>query len=39
MKLFGGKEYKCAACGAKFDTQEKLAEHVKAHAAPMTVTQ
>lgn len=38
MKLFGRKQYACTTCGAKFDTQEKLNEHTKAHAAPMTVT-
>ena len=39
MKLFGRKEYQCATCGAKFETQEKLSEHGKAHATPMAVTQ
>ncbi len=38
MKWFGRKEYKCATCGAKFDSQDKLTEHGKAHTAPMTVT-
>lgn len=39
MRLFGRKEYVCAACGAKFDSQEKLTEHGKAHVTPVTVTQ
>jgi len=38
MKLFGRKEYACATCGAKFDSQDKLTEHGKAHTSPMTVT-
>jgi hypothetical protein len=38
MKWFGKKEFACTTCGAKFETQEKLSEHVKAHKAPMTVT-
>jgi DNA-directed RNA polymerase subunit RPC12/RpoP len=39
MGLFG-KKYKCATCGAKFDSQEKLDEHTKIHTPkPMTVTQ
>ena len=37
MRLFGKKEYTCAACGAKFDTQDKLSEHGKAHATQMNV--
>ncbi len=39
MKLWGRKEFKCATCGAKFDSQDKLSEHGKAHAPPITVTQ
>ena len=39
MRLWGRKEFRCASCGAKFDTQEKLAEHDKTHNAPMTVNQ
>ncbi len=39
MRLFGRKEYKCATCGAKFDSEEKLTEHGKAHTTPMAVTQ
>jgi len=39
MKWFGKKEYTCATCGAKFDSQDKLAEHGKVHTRPMTVTQ
>lgn len=38
MRLFGKKQYTCATCGAKFDSQDKLSEHGKAHATPMTVT-
>jgi hypothetical protein len=37
MKWFGKKQYTCATCGAKFDTNEKLTEHAKAHTTPMTV--
>lgn len=39
MKLWGRKEYACAACGAKFDSESKLNEHSKAHTAPVTVSQ
>lgn len=39
MKLFGRKEYRCATCGAKFESQEKLSEHSRAHATPIAVTQ
>lgn len=39
MRLWGKKEYRCEACGAKFDSEEKLAEHGKAHTPPMTATQ
>ena len=39
MKLWGRKEYACATCGAKFDAQDKLDEHSKAHAAPVAVSQ
>jgi hypothetical protein len=39
MRLWGKKEYKCATCGAKFESQDKLTEHSKAHVTPMTVTQ
>ena len=38
MRLFGKKQYTCATCGAKFDSQDQLTEHGKAHATPMTVT-
>jgi hypothetical protein len=38
MKRFGKLEYACNTCGAKFDSQEKLAEHNKVHISPMTVT-
>jgi DNA-directed RNA polymerase subunit RPC12/RpoP len=27
-----GKKYKCPTCGAKFDSELKLNEHVKVHA-------
>jgi hypothetical protein len=37
MKLWGKKEYPCADCGAKFDSEDKLAEHAKAHTAPMAI--
>jgi hypothetical protein len=36
MKLFGRKEYACATCGAKFESEEKLTEHNKTHQS-MTV--
>ena len=39
MRLWGKKENRCEACGAKFDSEEKLAEHGKAHTPPMTATQ
>jgi uncharacterized protein (DUF2225 family) len=39
MKLWGKKEYTCAACGAKFDAEAKLTEHSKIHTAPMAANQ
>ena len=39
MGIFG-KKYKCNVCGAKFDSEQKLADHNKSHAAePLTVPQ
>ena len=38
MRLFGKKQYTCASCGAKFDSQNELDEHGKAHAAPTSAS-
>jgi len=39
MGIFG-KKYACDKCEAKFDSDEKLAEHYKTHVeSPMTVPQ
>ena len=37
MGLFGRKEFNCEICGAKFESQDKLAEHNQVHAEPMSV--